>query len=173
MSGSKQQQLFQLWTCSSSWRLGKGLFLFFHPHLTEAKLHVEMNGARAQTDRKKRQKWCICLKTDIRKLITWIHVHFQECCICLSSYVDGEELRTLPCNHHFHCGCISRWLQINSTCPLCKFDILRRDSLVWMESDSQQGGSFFLLKTWTRREKLASLFSLTCFEFSENYICKQ
>ncbi|KAK4770853.1 hypothetical protein SAY87_031385 [Trapa incisa] len=54
----------------------------------------------------------------------------SECCICLSLYVNGEELRTLPCNHHFHCDCISTWLQINATCPLCKYDILRRDSIV-------------------------------------------
>ncbi|PKI58957.1 hypothetical protein CRG98_020703 [Punica granatum] len=59
-----------------------------------------------------------------------LHPDDSECCICLSSYADGEELRTLPCNHHFHCGCISRWLQINATCPLCKFDILNRDSIV-------------------------------------------
>lgn len=48
-----------------------------------------------------------------------------ECCICLSSYDDGTELRELPCNHHFHCICIDKWLHINSTCPLCKFNILK------------------------------------------------
>ncbi|KAK7294988.1 hypothetical protein RJT34_17889 [Clitoria ternatea] len=48
-----------------------------------------------------------------------------ECCICLSSYDDGAELRELPCNHHFHCTCIDKWLLINATCPLCKFNILR------------------------------------------------
>ncbi|KAJ0962101.1 hypothetical protein J5N97_029929 [Dioscorea zingiberensis] len=44
----------------------------------------------------------------------------SECCICLSSYDDGVELRELPCGHHFHCGCIDKWLFINATCPLCK-----------------------------------------------------
>ncbi|XP_061359274.1 E3 ubiquitin-protein ligase At1g63170-like [Gastrolobium bilobum] len=48
-----------------------------------------------------------------------------ECCICLSAYDDGVELRELPCNHHFHCTCIDKWLLINATCPLCKFNILR------------------------------------------------
>ncbi|KAL4621815.1 hypothetical protein ACB092_06G255400 [Castanea dentata] len=48
-----------------------------------------------------------------------------ECCICLSSYDDGTELRELPCNHHFHCICIDKWLHINATCPLCKFNILK------------------------------------------------
>ncbi|KAI5065261.1 hypothetical protein GOP47_0019956 [Adiantum capillus-veneris] len=47
-----------------------------------------------------------------------------ECCICLSSYDDGVEIRELQCSHHFHCACIDRWLRMNSTCPLCKFNVL-------------------------------------------------
>ncbi|KNA26007.1 hypothetical protein SOVF_000540 [Spinacia oleracea] len=56
----------------------------------------------------------------------------SECCICLSRYVEGVELCTLPCNHNFHHGCISRWLRINATCPLCKFNIKAKgdDALV-------------------------------------------
>ncbi|KAK4353994.1 hypothetical protein RND71_026188 [Anisodus tanguticus] len=48
-----------------------------------------------------------------------------ECCICLCSYEDGIELRELPCRHHFHAACIDKWLYINATCPLCKFNILK------------------------------------------------
>ncbi|CAM8957026.1 unnamed protein product [Rhodiola kirilowii] len=48
-----------------------------------------------------------------------------ECCICLSSYDDGVELRELPCGHHFHCTCVDKWLFINATCPLCKYNILK------------------------------------------------
>ncbi|GAB4834350.1 hypothetical protein Ancab_032605 [Ancistrocladus abbreviatus] len=51
-----------------------------------------------------------------------------ECCICLSAYEDGIELRELPCRHHFHSACVDKWLYINSTCPLCKYDILKRSS---------------------------------------------
>ncbi|XP_031280434.1 E3 ubiquitin-protein ligase At1g12760-like [Pistacia vera] len=47
----------------------------------------------------------------------------SECCICLSQYADGVELNRLPCNHHFHRRCISKWLHINATCPVCKFNI--------------------------------------------------
>ncbi|CAD5196967.1 unnamed protein product [Musa acuminata subsp. malaccensis] len=38
-----------------------------------------------------------------------------ECCICLSPYDDGVELRELPCGHHFHRTCIDKWLRINAT----------------------------------------------------------
>ncbi|XP_065858203.1 E3 ubiquitin-protein ligase At1g12760 isoform X2 [Euphorbia lathyris] len=48
-----------------------------------------------------------------------------ECCICLSAYDDGAELRELPCGHHFHCTCVDKWLYINATCPLCKYNILK------------------------------------------------
>ncbi|MED6149044.1 hypothetical protein PIB30_058727 [Stylosanthes scabra] len=48
-----------------------------------------------------------------------------ECCICLSAYEDGVDLRQLPCGHHFHCACVDKWLYINATCPLCKYNILK------------------------------------------------
>ncbi|KAF7002956.1 hypothetical protein CFC21_018354 [Triticum aestivum] len=51
-----------------------------------------------------------------------------ECCICISAYDDGAELRELPCGHHFHCACIDKWLHINATCPLCKFSIRKGGS---------------------------------------------
>ncbi|KAL6986193.1 hypothetical protein U1Q18_019561 [Sarracenia purpurea var. burkii] len=51
-----------------------------------------------------------------------------ECCICLSTYDDGAELRELPCGHYFHCTCVDKWLYINATCPLCKYNILKSSS---------------------------------------------
>ncbi|KAJ9556429.1 hypothetical protein OSB04_011043 [Centaurea solstitialis] len=48
-----------------------------------------------------------------------------ECCICLCAYDDGAFLRELPCCHHFHADCIDKWLYLNATCPLCKFNILK------------------------------------------------
>ncbi|CAM8953376.1 unnamed protein product [Rhodiola kirilowii] len=53
-----------------------------------------------------------------------------ECCICLTSYEDGAELHTLPCNHHFHSSCIVKWLKMNATCPLCKYNIVKGNEQV-------------------------------------------
>ncbi|XP_057437870.1 E3 ubiquitin-protein ligase At4g11680-like [Lotus japonicus] len=52
-----------------------------------------------------------------------LHPDDSECCICLCTYDDGTELYRLPCTHHFHCECISRWLRTKATCPLCTLDI--------------------------------------------------
>jgi hypothetical protein len=47
----------------------------------------------------------------------------DTCAICLSTYEHGEELRTLPCAHAFHCGCIDRWMQASKKCPTCRAEL--------------------------------------------------
>ncbi|KAJ8765008.1 hypothetical protein K2173_010480 [Erythroxylum novogranatense] len=46
-----------------------------------------------------------------------------ECCICLATYKDKEEVRQLPCSHFFHLKCVDQWLRIISCCPLCKQEL--------------------------------------------------
>ncbi|KAG0054279.1 hypothetical protein BGZ83_011621 [Gryganskiella cystojenkinii] len=49
----------------------------------------------------------------------------DTCAVCLDEFEAGEEIRSLPCRHEFHCECIDPWLtRKSSTCPLCKFDCL-------------------------------------------------
>lgn len=55
-----------------------------------------------------------------------IHMHHSlggdlQCCICLSSFQDGEKVKKLPdCNHSFHPECVDMWLSKKSSCPLCR-----------------------------------------------------
>ena len=42
-----------------------------------------------------------------------------KCSICLGWYENGDDLRILPCSHHFHQGCADEWFKITATCPLC------------------------------------------------------
>ena len=45
----------------------------------------------------------------------------QYCSICLNSIKKKEEdTKKTNCNHLFHTECISRWLKIKSSCPLCR-----------------------------------------------------
>uniref|UniRef100_A0A7N0VFG8 RING-type domain-containing protein n=1 Tax=Kalanchoe fedtschenkoi TaxID=63787 RepID=A0A7N0VFG8_KALFE len=44
-----------------------------------------------------------------------------ECCVCLSAFEDGEEVRELGrCKHSFHAQCIDMWLYSHLDCPLCR-----------------------------------------------------
>lgn len=42
-----------------------------------------------------------------------------KCSICLSWYENNDDLRILPCSHHFHLQCADEWFKITATCPLC------------------------------------------------------
>lgn len=43
-----------------------------------------------------------------------------QCTICLAQYAEKEQIRKLPCKHHFHMTCIDEWFGIDDVCPLCK-----------------------------------------------------
>ncbi|XP_010693811.2 RING-H2 finger protein ATL33 [Beta vulgaris subsp. vulgaris] len=44
-----------------------------------------------------------------------------ECPVCLSIFIEGEELRQLNiCNHLFHRCCIDKWLSTHCNCPVCR-----------------------------------------------------
>lgn len=43
----------------------------------------------------------------------------QSCSICTEDFVDGDDVRRLPCDHIFHPRCIDPWLSgFAVTCPL-------------------------------------------------------
>lgn len=46
-----------------------------------------------------------------------------RCVICLSDFVKGEQVSTLPCLHIFHSGCIENWMKNELWCPICKHEI--------------------------------------------------
>ncbi|KAJ0515540.1 putative transcription factor C2H2 family [Helianthus annuus] len=51
-----------------------------------------------------------------------------ECSICLSRFEDVEVLRLLPkCKHAFHIGCVDKWLENHSGCPLCRCEVSEED----------------------------------------------
>ncbi|KID96784.1 Zinc finger, RING/FYVE/PHD-type, partial [Metarhizium majus ARSEF 297] len=46
------------------------------------------------------------------------------CSICTEDFTVGEDVRVLPCNHHFHPHCVDPWLvNVSGTCPLCRLDL--------------------------------------------------
>jgi Ring finger domain len=46
------------------------------------------------------------------------------CLVCQCDYVDGDELRILPCSHTFHRQCVDPWLLDHDVCPSCREPIV-------------------------------------------------
>ena len=55
-----------------------------------------------------------------------------QCSVCLDDFEMGAEAKQMPCKHKFHSGCILPWLELHSSCPVCRFqlpaDETKRDS---------------------------------------------
>ena len=51
-----------------------------------------------------------------------------ECAVCLSTFAEGEKLKTLPCpgRHRFHTRCLRACLQHKESCPVCRFELCER-----------------------------------------------
>lgn len=44
----------------------------------------------------------------------------QDCSICLESFIEGDKLICLPCEHTFHSDCLDPWVQTCGDCPYCR-----------------------------------------------------
>lgn len=44
----------------------------------------------------------------------------NECVICFLPIKNN--FAVLDCNHYYHCDCISEWIKINKSCPVCRKD---------------------------------------------------
>lgn len=70
-----------------------------------------------QVRQRQRRKNEIAPTNFVAKLPTYIFgreksidTDHAECSICLEDYVEGDNLRTLPCKHEFHADCVDAWL---------------------------------------------------------------
>jgi len=44
----------------------------------------------------------------------------EDCAICYGEYTDDNPGGTTVCDHTFHRSCLSRWLEHQATCPICR-----------------------------------------------------
>ncbi|GMN63013.1 hypothetical protein TIFTF001_032087 [Ficus carica] len=49
--------------------------------------------------------------------------NLMTCMICMEEAMIGSYLTRMPCSHVYHFDCISQWLHINHTCPICRFKL--------------------------------------------------
>lgn len=43
--------------------------------------------------------------------------HILQCSICMEDFHLDEEVKRLPCDHHYHEECIIRWLELVCCLP--------------------------------------------------------
>lgn len=46
-----------------------------------------------------------------------------QCSVCLEDFEIGTEAKEMPCKHKFHHGCILPWLELHSSCPVCRYQL--------------------------------------------------
>ncbi|CAN4096313.1 unnamed protein product [Withania somnifera] len=49
------------------------------------------------------------------------------CVVCMEGFQRGVDDhhhgKKVPCGHVFHANCLTKWLSIRNSCPLCRFKI--------------------------------------------------
>lgn len=46
-----------------------------------------------------------------------------QCSVCLDECEIGDEVKEMPCKHKFHSSCILPWLELHSSCPVCRYQL--------------------------------------------------
>ncbi|KAL5202417.1 hypothetical protein ABZP36_013369 [Zizania latifolia] len=46
-----------------------------------------------------------------------------SCSVCLDDLELGSQAKQMPCVHKFHSSCILPWLELHSSCPVCRFEL--------------------------------------------------
>ncbi|CAM8897871.1 unnamed protein product [Rhodiola kirilowii] len=67
-----------------------------------------------------------------------------QCSVCLDDFEIGAEAKEMPCKHKFHDGCIMPWLELHSSCPVCRYQMPADESKIGspvQESDNVNGES--------------------------------
>ncbi|KAI3749034.1 hypothetical protein L6452_12556 [Arctium lappa] len=48
----------------------------------------------------------------------------ENCSVCQENFKFGKLMITLPCDHQYHSKCITKWLKLKKTCPMCLKEVI-------------------------------------------------
>ncbi|CAN8321764.1 unnamed protein product [Cochlearia groenlandica] len=66
-------------------------------------------------------------KEDIEALATVKTEENLQCSVCLDECEIGTEVKQMPCKHKFHGECLLPWLELHSSCPVCRYQLPAAD----------------------------------------------
>lgn len=46
-----------------------------------------------------------------------------QCSVCLDNFEIGTEAKQMPCDHSFHGDCLFPWLELHSSCRVCRYQL--------------------------------------------------
>ncbi|KAG0467445.1 hypothetical protein HPP92_018411 [Vanilla planifolia] len=94
----------------------------------------------------------------------------MSCPVCLEDCEIGMEAKEMPCKHKFHTGCILPWLELHSSCPVCRFQLPGDETKTSSRAEGGVEGSFRGRSSRTRASpwRFSGLFSVPGSQSDEN-----
>lgn len=53
------------------------------------------------------------------------------CAVCKDQFLLDMQVKMLPCKHMYHSDCILPWLEMNNSCPVCRFQLPTEEDEVY------------------------------------------
>ncbi|KAL4591259.1 hypothetical protein LXL04_004217 [Taraxacum kok-saghyz] len=61
-----------------------------------------------------------------------------QCSVCLEDFQIGDEAKEMPCKHRFHGDCIVPWLDLHSSCPVCRYQLPSDESKLQRDREASR-----------------------------------
>ncbi|KAI5779239.1 hypothetical protein EDC01DRAFT_671232 [Geopyxis carbonaria] len=61
-----------------------------------------------------------------------------DCAVCKDDLELGTEVTKLPCKHVYHFECVSKWLEVHDTCPICRHSVTPEEKRQEQQEQRQQ-----------------------------------
>ncbi|CAD8153254.1 unnamed protein product [Paramecium octaurelia] len=61
--------------------------------------------------------------SSLREHVAMIEDQSQTCYICQEDFMQDETELEMSCSHNFHKDCLTQWLKLNNSCPVCRAKI--------------------------------------------------
>ncbi|XP_015932558.1 E3 ubiquitin-protein ligase RING1-like [Arachis duranensis] len=82
-----------------------------------------------------------------------------SCAVCKDDIEIDEEAKQLPCNHLYHSDCITPWLELHDSCPLCRFRLSAAEEEA--EGEEEDGFDGALTSSEIRSQLRAAMVRLS------------